>query len=172
MLSEGPETARRVTFMGGTPACYNMPTSRETVLRPVGTSLGAIIPIQAVRESGIRPGERLHVRAGPGSVTLTRRLDDPAAKEALRLLKPFLGKSVRAVVLFGSYLTRRYRPGRSDIDLFIVVRKRTFELEKRIHRAFMRSPLPFSLAINGTSELGLISIMDEVRRGYVLYGTL
>lgn len=149
-----------------------MPTSQETVLRPVGTSLGAIIPIQAVREAGIRPGERLHVRAGPGTVTLTRSLSDPAAQEAMRLLGPFLGGRIKAVALFGSYLTRRYKPGRSDIDLFVVVGKRTFELEKRIHRAFKRSSFPFSLAINEQSELGLVSIMDDVRKGYLLYGTL
>lgn len=149
-----------------------MPTSQETVLRPIGTALGAIIPVRAVREAGVRPGERLHVRAGPGTITLTRRLSDPAAQEAMRLLGPLLGGRVKAVVLFGSYLTRRYKPGRSGIDLFIVVGKRSFRLEKRIHRAFRRSSLPFSLAINEQSELGLVSIMDDVRKGYLLYGTL
>lgn len=149
-----------------------MPTSQETVLRPVGTSLGAIIPIRAVRAAGIRPGERLHVRAAPGNITLSRRLDDPAAREALRLLKPFLGREVVAVALFGSYLTRRFKKGRSDIDLFIVVRRRTFELEKRICWALGRSRFPFSPAINGRSELGLVSIMDDVRRGYTIYGAL
>ncbi len=149
-----------------------MPTSQETTLRPVGTSLGAIIPTRAVKESGIRPGERLHVRAGPGTLTLARNLSDPAAREAMRALKPFLGRQVKAVVLFGSYLTRRYRPGRSDIDLFIVVEKRTFELQKRISWALGRSRLPFSPAVVAKSELGLVSIMAEVQRGYPIYGAL
>lgn len=147
-----------------------MPTSQETVLRPVGGSLGAILPVRAIRESGIKPGERLHVRAGPGSITLTRSLDDPAAREALRLLRPLLGREVVAVVLFGSYLSRRFRRDRSDIDLFIVVKRRTIPLETRIYKALRGTR--FSASIYSAGELGRCAILRDVKEGYLIYGAL
>ncbi|MBI4363213.1 MAG: nucleotidyltransferase domain-containing protein [Euryarchaeota archaeon] len=149
-----------------------MPASRETTLRPLGNSLGAIIPLRAAREAGIRPGERLSVRADAGTITLTRRLSDPASAEALRLLRPFLGRDIRAVAIFGSYLTRRYRAGRSDIDLFIVVKRRTIPLESRIYRALRHSGHPFGPVVLGSDELERCDIINDVRRGYTIYGTL
>ncbi|MEM3087322.1 MAG: nucleotidyltransferase domain-containing protein [Halobacteria archaeon] len=147
-----------------------MPVSQETVLRPVGGSLGAIIPVRAIREAGIRPGERLHVQARPGAITLTRRLDDPAARGALRLLKPFIGKEVLAVALFGSYLSRRFKKGRSDVDLFVVVRRRTIPLETRIYKALRGTP--YSASIYGADELDACAILEDARSGYAVYGSL
>lgn len=118
----------------------------------------------------VRPGERLHVRAGHGTITLTRSLDDPAAKEALRLLQPFLGRGVVGVSLFGSYLSRRFKKSRSDVDLFVVVNRRTIPLETKIYKALRGTP--FSASIYGVGELDGCSILEEVQRGYPIYGAL
>ncbi len=74
------------------------------------------------------------------------------------------------MALFGSYLSRRFKKGRSDNDLFVVVRRRTIPLETRIYKALRGTS--YSASIYGADELDACTILEDARSGYVIYGSL
>jgi len=94
-----------------------------TKVRRVGTSLGVLLPREACDSAGLREGDRLFVGLQEGDVVLARQPQDPGFQEFVDLLRPRFGKEVLKAYLFGSYAMGRFRPGRSDIDIYILARK-------------------------------------------------
>ncbi len=62
---------------------------------------------------------------------LKRKKDRKSVNEFCTEIRNRLGKTVRTIKLFGSKLTDRDTPG-SDIDIFIVVSRKTPEIEDAI----------------------------------------
>lgn len=95
-----------------------------TKVRRVGTSLGVLLPREACESAGLREGDRLFVGVQEGGdVVLAREPQDPGFQEFVDLLRPRFGKEVLKAYIFGSYAMGRFRPGRSDIDIYILARK-------------------------------------------------
>lgn len=150
-------------------------------VRRVGNSLGLLLPREAAERAGVRPGSRLFLRARKGEILLTERVEDPVVSALRRSLKPLLGKEVLSLHLYGSYLSPRYREGRSDVDLFLVLR----DLREGTLRAVVRRLESAEEALAGQGrevrfsslwatmdELPNIAILPEILRGVPLYAPL
>lgn len=150
-------------------------------VRRVGNSLGVLLPREAAERVGIGPGSRLFLRTRKGEILLTERVEDPVVSALRRSLKPLLGKKVLSLYLYGSYLSPRYREGKSDVDLFLLLR----DLREETLRAVVRrlESAEETLAEQGREvrlsplwatlgELPKIAILPEILRGVPLYAPL
>lgn len=97
-----------------------------TKVRRVGTSLGVILPRETCESAGLREGDRLFIGVQEGGdLLLAREPLNPELQAFVALLRPRFGKEVLKAYIFGSYAMGGFRPGRSDIDIYILARRGT-----------------------------------------------
>lgn len=150
-------------------------------VRRVGNSLGVLLPRRAVREAGLREGAPLFLRVRGGDVVLTPRVRDPVLSALRSALLPLFGKKILSLYLYGSYLSPRYKEGKSDVDLFLLLR----DLRTETLRAVVRrlESVEEALAQEGREvrfsplwvtpgEIPRLAILPEVLRGFPLYAPL
>lgn len=120
-----------------------------TQVRRVGTSLGVLLPRAACEAAELREGDRLFIGVREDGVLLARKPQDPGLREFVRRIRPHFGKEIRKAYLFGSYAMGGFRPGRSDIDIYILARKgsgrklqeRAIQMAFDIRRTMGRIPI-------------------------------
>lgn len=94
-----------------------------TKVRRVGSSLGVLLPGEVCRAGGLGEGDRLFVGLRDGDLVLSRGPMEPGLAGFLRRVRPMFGKDVLKCYLFGSYAMGGFRPGKSDIDIYILAKR-------------------------------------------------
>lgn len=133
-------------------------------VEPIGHSAGVRIPARALSAAGLRPGDRLFLRAEGGRLVLSRTPNHPQVRGFMEAIRPMLGKEVVLVYLFGSFVTPKFRPDRSDIDLYVITRDRSGKVASRIGTIVAR------LNLRGEPPLGVVVFpLHEVDWGWFEY---
>lgn len=133
-------------------------------MEPIGNSAGVRLPARALSSAGLRLGDGLFVRAEEGRLVLSRAPDHPKVRDFMEAIRPMLGKEVVLVYLFGSFVTPKFRPDRSDIDLYVVTRDRSGRVASRIGTIVAR------MNLQGEPPLGAIVFpLHEVDWGWFEY---
>lgn len=78
---------------------------------------------------------------------LRKKKDREAVKEFCEVVRKSLGKTIKAIKLFGSKATDTDTPG-SDIDLFIVVSEKTPEVDDLILNIAFELDLKYNVCIS------------------------
>ncbi|MBI4362260.1 MAG: nucleotidyltransferase domain-containing protein [Euryarchaeota archaeon] len=147
----------------------------KTKVRRVGTSLGVLLPGDLCRRLELQEGDVLFAGAREGDVLLSRAPREPELEEFMRLIRPMLGRDILKVYLFGSYVTGRFRPGKSDLDLYILAKRgRAPRVQERVLKAVFQITLaggrvPLGPVVVDASEFDEGWFDYEVKPGYCLY---
>lgn len=150
-------------------------------VRRVGNSLGVLLPRATLDRLGLREGDRLFLHVREGEAILTPRVEDPVLSALQAALKPLFGKTVLSLYLYGSYLSPRYKEGRSDVDLFLLLRDLRTETLRAVVRKLEAAEeelagegrdVRFSPLWARREELPKIAILSDILRGVPLYAPL
>lgn len=154
------------------------PAFRASRIQRVGNSRGLVLPRRILSPLGWKPGDAVFLSTDGRRLTVSRDPGGPPG-DFLEAVRDLLGAEVRRVRLLGSYGTPRYRPGESDIDLFIELRRDDPAVRRRIHRAAvdvgLRHGVSLDLTLLTTAEVKRstrleVPFLREVRRGTPLHG--
>ncbi|MEM3087454.1 MAG: AbrB/MazE/SpoVT family DNA-binding domain-containing protein [Halobacteria archaeon] len=153
-------------------------TLQASRVQRVGNSRGIILPRKVLSHLGWREGDPVFLSTDGRRLAVSRDPGGPIG-DFLDAIRDILGTEVRQVRLLGSYGTPRYRPGESDIDLYIETRSDTPGIRNRLHRAAVDAGLKHGVSFDLTlltapqarrSERLGVPYLREVRRGTLLYG--
>ncbi|MEM3087462.1 MAG: nucleotidyltransferase domain-containing protein [Halobacteria archaeon] len=138
----------------------------QQTLRRWGGSYGVVLPKSLAR--ALREGH-FYIYPRGNSIVLSRDFPVPFLGRVTDQLRRSFGDNLLLVQLFGSMVNGRFKRGRSDVDLFIVLRRRQpFPLElydRDEFVSFIDWPLERVVRAGPSSRF-----LREVKKGITLYG--
>lgn len=137
----------------------------------VGNSAGVRIPAKVLFAAGLQEGDRLWADGSDGRIALTRDHLHPKVEALMGVIGPMLGRKVLLVYLFGSSTTARWNPGRSDIDVYIIVRDEEAQVEvvRRVVRLDAKGPPSIDATVVPLAKVDWGWFEVEVHPGVPLY---
>ncbi len=138
----------------------------------VGNSLCLRMPKPVLASLRLKEGDGLFLSMNEGRLMLSRDPQEPKVRVFMSRLRPMLGKEVLLVYLFGSFLTPKWRPEKSDIDLYVVVRNdpavmKVVDLSSRLD--IEAGPPPLGPIVLPLRKVDWTWFEDEVMEGVPLY---
>lgn len=138
----------------------------------VGNSLCLRMPRPVLASLKLKEGDGLFLSAEENRLVLSRDPREPKVKAFMNLLRPMLGREIFLVYLFGSFLTPKWRPEKSDIDLYVVVRNdpavmKVVDLASRLD--VEAGPPPLGPVVLPLRKVDWTWFEDEVMDGIPLY---
>lgn len=138
----------------------------------IGNSLCLRLPRKVLASLGLREGSGLFLRVEGDRLVLSRAPEHPKVQAFMEAIRPMLGKGVVLAYVFGSFTTPKFREGRSDIDLYVVVRddETLFRVLRASSRVDMRvNGPPLGPVCIRLESVKWIWFEDEVAGGVPLY---
>lgn len=138
----------------------------------VGNSLSLRIPRRVLASLGLAEGNGLFLSVEEGRIVLSKTPTHPKIAAFMEAIRPLLGKEVLLVYLYGSFATPKFKPDKSDIDLYLVVRdskSRLKVLETSAELDIRKRGTPLGPIVVSLSEISWVWFEDEVAAGFPLY---
>lgn len=158
-------------------------------VRPCGTGacvrvprrwLGWVVTVRVQRRQFQRLatvcGNSAHIHVPKetiGAEAVVKGASHPKVLSFVNAIRPMFGKEIALAYIFGSFGTPQFRPGKSDIDVYMAVRSRVRAVEEKIYNIAadldLKGPPPINPVIVEVGKMDRGWFDYEVASGIPLY---